>query len=165
MLQKGLAFRATESVHALMATDKNAMIAKELQGLEKAPTPELRRLWKEAYGRPTPPHMSRGLLLLSLAYRVQERAFGGLRETTRKKLLKIATDLERDPNCLEPKGPRIKPGTRLVKEWKGEVHEVTVQPDGYTYRTKRYGSLSEIARQITGTRWSGPLFFGLKNGA
>lgn len=148
-----------------MATDKKALVEAELQQLEKAPTPELRLRWKEAYGRPTPPHMSRGLLLLSLAYRIQERAFGGLSEATRKKLLKIAADLERNPNCLEPRGPRIKPGTRLVKEWKGEVHEVTVQPEGYTYRTKRYGSLSEIARLITGTRWSGPLFFGLKNGA
>ncbi|MGE3757731.1 MAG: DUF2924 domain-containing protein, partial [Pseudobdellovibrionaceae bacterium] len=123
-----------------MATDKKATIAKELQGLEKASTPELRRLWKEAYERPTPPHMSRGLLLLSLAYRIQERAFGGLSGTTGKKLQKIAADLERDPNCLEPKGPRIKPGTRLVKEWKGESHEVTVQPEGYSYRNKRYGS-------------------------
>lgn len=147
-----------------MATDKRAMIAKELEALEKAPTPELRRLWKEAYGRLTPPHMSRGLLLLSLAYRIQERAFGGLSETIGKKLLKIAADLERDPNCLEPKGLRIKPGTRLFKEWKGEVHEVTVQSEGFTYRDKRYRSLSEIARLITGTRWSGPLFFGLKNG-
>ncbi|MGE0093093.1 MAG: DUF2924 domain-containing protein [Alphaproteobacteria bacterium] len=150
-------------MHALMAAGKKALVEAELKGLEKTPTPELRRRWQDAYGRPTPPHMSRGLLLLSLAYRIQERAFGGLSEATRKKLLKIAADLERDPNCLEPKGPRIKAGTRLVKEWKGEVHEVTVEPDGYTYRNKRYGSLSEIARQITGTRWSGPLFFGLKN--
>lgn len=148
-----------------MATGKTTSVEAELKRLETASTPELRRLWTEAYGRPTPPHMSRGLLLLSLAYRVQERAFGGLSEITRKKLLKIAADLEQDPNCLEPKGPRIKPGTRLLKEWKGEAHEVTVQPEGYTYRNKCYGSLSEIARLITGTRWSGPLFFGLKNGA
>lgn len=148
-----------------MATDKKTRVEAELQQLAKTPTPVLRLRWKEAYGRPTPPHMSRGLLILSFAYRIQERAFGGLSEATRKKLLKIAADLERNPNCLETKGPRIKPGTRLVKEWKGEFHEVTVQPDGYTYRNKRYGSLSEIARLITGTRWSGPLFFGLKNGA
>ncbi len=165
ILQKVLAFRAAESVHALMATDKKALVEAEFRELEKTPTPDLRQRWKEAYGRPTPPHMSRGLLLLSLAYRLQERALGGLSEATRKKLLKIAADLERDPHCLEPKGPRIKPGTRLVKEWKGDAHEVTVQPDGYTYRNKHYGSLSEIARLITGTRWSGPLFFGLKNGA
>ena len=151
-------------MYGLVATNQKISVEANLKNLEKASTSELRRRWVEVYGRPTPPHMSRGLLLLSLAYQIQERAFGGLSEATGKKLLKIAADLGHNPNCLEPKGPRIKPGTRLVREWKGEVHEVTIQPDGYTYRKKRYGSLSEVARLITGARWSGPLFFGLKNG-
>ncbi len=74
----------------------------------------------------------------------------------------LASALEADPKATVSSRPQIKPGTRLVREWKQQVHAVEVEAEGYQYRGVRYESLSEIARLITGTRWSGPLFFGLK---
>ena len=97
-----------------------------------------------------------------LAYRLQEVAFGGLKPATRRRLQQIAKALAADPRASIVDSPSIKPGTRLVREWKGRPHTVTVVEDGFQYSGKRYSSLSEIARLITGTRWSGPLFFGLK---
>jgi hypothetical protein len=97
-----------------------------------------------------------------LAYRMQEKAYGGLKLSTRKRLQKLAGELKRDPKAQLPPNQRFKSGTKLVRQWQGKIHEVLVVDEGFNYRNKRYESLSEIAREITGTRWSGPLFFGLK---
>ncbi len=93
------------------------------------------------------------------AYRMQARAEGGLGKAAPKRLVKLA-----DPNGKSTRtaAPRLRPGTRLVREWHGEVHQVTVLEERFEYRGLRYASLSQIARAITGTRWSGPLFFGLR---
>ena len=99
-----------------------------------------------------------------LAYKIQERAHGGLGPRTRAELRRIARGLERPPGSAEPRTQRrIKPGTRLVRQWRGETHEVAVGESGFEYRGTDYRSLSEIARKITGTRWSGPAFFGLND--
>jgi hypothetical protein len=101
-----------------------------------------------------------------LAYRIQEKAYGGLKTSTRIELRRIARSLEK--SAASPKlriQPRIKPGTRIVRQWKGATHEVLVTESGYEYGGARFRSLSRIARKITGTRWSGPAFFGLRNGA
>jgi hypothetical protein len=82
---------------------------------------------------------------------------------TRKRLQKLATELEQKQKAPPPLVPQLKAGTRLLRQWQGQMHEVLVADEGFEYRGKRYDSLSEIARQITGTRWSGPLFFGLKS--
>src|SRR5450759_5281195 len=84
--------------------------------------------------------------------------------STLKRLRALAKALERNPSAVLTDGPRIRAGTRLIREWRGEKHEVMVDGSGYEYRGKKFASLSEIARHITGTRWSGPLFFGLKTG-
>jgi hypothetical protein len=97
-----------------------------------------------------------------LAYRLQEKAYGGLKASTRKRLMRLAADLERDPQAQPSPAQRIKAGTKLIREWRGETHEVTVIDRGFEYRGKQWDSVSEIAREITGSRWSGPLFFGLK---
>jgi hypothetical protein len=97
-----------------------------------------------------------------LAYRIQERAYGGLSPVTRKRLHQLARRLEADPNAKLCGEVRIKPGTRLIRDWRGQPHCVTVLENGYEYAGKRYPTLSQIARLITGTRWSGPLFFGLR---
>ncbi len=109
--------------------------------------------------------------MASVAYRIQEQANGGLSPETGRRLTTIAAALERDPTYTPlselriTSELRIKPGTRLIRRWKGEMHRVTVLDHGLDYRGRHYRSLSEIAREITGTRWSGPLFFGLrKNG-
>jgi hypothetical protein len=138
--------------------DKVAEMLAELESLEP---PELRERWTRTFGRPAPRRMSRDLLLRALAYRVQEQAAGGLSKAARKRLAGLANP---DANHGRPSmpTPRLKPGTRLVREWRGEVHQVAVLDDGFEHRGARYDSLSRIARAITGTRWSGPLFFGLR---
>ena len=100
-----------------------------------------------------------------LAYRIQENAYGGLKPATRFKLRRIARELEKSGASPELRIQRkIKPGTCLLRHWRGEEHEVLVTDSGYEYRGASFSSLSPIARQITGTRWSGPAFFGLRNG-
>jgi len=105
--------------------------------------------------------MSRQLLLRALAYRLQEQALGGLDRATRRRLDRAAADLAAGRPLAAP-APKIKPGTRLLREWQGVVHEVIVLEGGLQYRGETWPSLSAVAREITGTRWSGPRFFGLK---
>jgi hypothetical protein len=101
-------------------------------------------------------------MLPILAYRLQEKEYGGLKPSVRARLRKLAQLLEKDPTASVAPPPQIKPGTRLLRQWRGDTHEVIVEGGGYQYRGKRFDSLSAIAGQITGTRWSGPLFFGLR---
>ncbi len=137
-------------------------LARQLVELESASAAELRVRWERAYRHPAPKWASRDLLLRALAYHIQERAEGGLSNAALKRLAHLADPKGNDgrPPRLAP--PRLRPGTRLVREWRGSVHHVTVGEDGFDYRGTRYASLSRIAREITGTRWSGPLFFGLR---
>jgi hypothetical protein len=93
---------------------------------------------------------------------MQEEAYGGLSPATRRRLAELARKFETNPNAELSGAPRIKPGTRLIRDWRGQSNRVTVLEKGYEYAGKRYSSLSQIARLITGTRWSGPLFFGLR---
>ncbi len=130
-----------------------------MQGLD---TPALRTLWGEAFGRPAPKRISRDLLLRALAYHVQEQTEGGLSKAALRRLASIAEPKGNGSRPPRPATPRPRPGTRLIREWRGEVHQVTVLDQGFDYRGERYASLSQIARTITGTRWSGPLFFGLR---
>ena len=92
---------------------------------------------------------------------IQENAFGGLKKSTKRRLEKVAADLAAGRPIKQP-GPRIKPGTRLLREWNGRVQEVIVLETAVQYRGERWPSLSSVAREITGARWSGPRFFGLK---
>ncbi len=133
--------------------------------LESLTAPELRARWQQAFGKPAPKHASRDLLLRALAYRLQEQTEGGLRPATRRRLAKLAGLNGEDSRSAAPAAPRLKPGSHLVREWQGEVHQVTVLDDGFDYRGARYSNLSRIARSITGTRWSGPVFFGLRKSA
>jgi hypothetical protein len=134
----------------------------ELNDLARRAIGDLRRVWTDRL-ETTPPHTrSRDLLLRMLRWNIQEKAFGGLDAETRRTLAKVAAALERD-GSYEPKIRRgISPGAVLTREWKGILYRVTVQAGGYQLAGKRYKSLSDIARTITGTRWSGPRFFGLE---
>jgi hypothetical protein len=134
--------------------------------LETLNTRDLQDRWRQAFGRSAPKRTSRDLLLRALAYRLQEKQEGGLSKSTRRRLARLAGGDGKPARISAPIQPHLKPGTRLVREWRGEVHRVAVLDDGFDYRGSRYTSLSRIAREITGTRWSGPLFFGLRdNGA
>jgi hypothetical protein len=95
-------------------------------------------------------------MIWAVAYKLQERAYGGLSPATRR----IFAALREPPSATQPR--ELRPGTVLLREWQGRTHRVTVIDAGVIYGDKRYGSLSEVARVITGSRWSGPRFFGLK---
>jgi hypothetical protein len=120
----------------------------------------LRREWRRLYHK-EPPRMSRDLLVLGLGYRLQELAQGGLSKATRRKLQTMAKALRTNGRV----GPRpslsFKPGARLVREWGGRTHTVTITEDGFEYAGENYPSLTKIAQKITGAHWSGPRFFGL----
>ena len=143
--------------------DEIARRIAELPSLSKA---ELLPIWQENFGQPTPPHLRKELMVPILSYRIQERTYGGLSPRARKKLQEIARSLETEQAARKKKlRCCFKPGTRLVRSWQGVLHEVTVLDSGYEYNGKSYKSLSIIARKITSTRWSGPLFFGTKRKA
>jgi hypothetical protein len=126
---------------------------------------QLLELWQEVYGRTAPEGLRREQLVPLLAYRIQENAHGGLKPSTLSELRRIARNLEKPRGSTESRSrPKIKSGTRLIRQWRGEAHEVGTTESGFEYRGTTYRSLSEIARKITGTRWSGPAFFKL-NGA
>ena len=125
----------------------------------------LRALWPQWFDRPPPAKIRRELLIRALAYRMQERTSGGLTTATRTKLRALAEAVTKQAKWDGPARPRLTPGTHVIREWGNERHQVTVEAVGYIYRGQRYRSLSEIARKITGTRWSGPVFFGLKPAA
>jgi hypothetical protein len=139
-------------------------ITAKLQELPHLPKPKLLALWRELFAKPAHPRLRRNLMVPILAYRLQEQAYGGLKPSTRKRLQKLAAELEQYRRASLAPVPQLRAGTRLLRQWQGQMHEVVVVDEGFDYRSKRYESLSEIARQITGTRWSGPLFFGLKQG-
>ncbi|MBW2498304.1 MAG: DUF2924 domain-containing protein [Deltaproteobacteria bacterium] len=135
-------------------------IKAQLADLEHLSHAELKARWSTLYGVPCPKHMSRKFLLGAVAYRIQENAIGGLKKSTRRHVEKVAADLASGKPIKQP-GPKIKPGTRLVREWNGTVHEVIVLETAVQYRGESWPSLSAVAREITGARWSGPRFFGL----
>jgi hypothetical protein len=122
---------------------------------------DLKARWRALYDTEPPPRISRELLMRAIAHRLQEREFGGLDPTTRRQLERIA-DNPSDHAKRSSQARKAAPGTLLVREWHGKAHQVAVLADGVSFRGTRYGSLSEVARLITGTRWSGPLFFGLR---
>ena len=138
-----------------------ALCAANLQALAALDRSGLRQWWRELFGGAMPPKASQALLVYALAYRMQENAYGGLSAATRTRLRNIAQQLA--PATSSPKRTvaRIPPGTRLIRQWRAQRHEVTVLETGYAYRGSRYASLSAIARLISGTHCSGPRFFGL----
>jgi len=134
----------------------------QIESLASLKRTDFRALWAEHFGQPLKIPARRELLVCCLAYRIQEKTRGGLSVSTRKKLSKLAEEIDANPDAGLRDFPCIKPGTRLIREWRGEIHTVTTIEKGFSYAGKHYKSLSEIARLITGTRWSGPRFFGLE---
>ena len=123
---------------------------------------ELRQQWRALYKADVSPHLSRELLVRAVAYRMQEAALGGLRPERQRQLRHFAQQLKESGEGRIRSRPELKPGTRLVREWRGRTYEVLVLDDGFSWQGTPYRSLSALARKITGTAWSGPLFFGLK---
>jgi hypothetical protein len=124
---------------------------------------ELREQWQSLFGANPPPKLRASLLIQAIAYRLQEQALGGLKPATLRLLNRIADDATARRVTKNPERIRLTAGTTLIREWHGTKHQVTVLEEGFLYHAKRFRSLSLIARTITGSRWSGPLFFGLKS--
>src|SRR5689334_20068795 len=135
----------------------------QLAALKDAPAPALKARWRKLFDS-EPPGYSRRFLESRLAYRIQELAYGGLKPETVKRLEELGEQLSRerrDQRTVDPSRPIT--GTRLIREWQGVEHCVTVRDADYEYQGRPYKSLSAVARAITGTRWNGLVFFGLKN--
>jgi hypothetical protein len=138
-------------------------LANELTGLGRLSDEKLTQLFKIMYLADPPPRTRRSLLIQALAYRMQEKAMGGLKPATRRLLASVAYDATGHRTRHVMRERKTKPGTTLLREWHGVQHRLTVLEDGVQFGGERYRSLSEVARKITGSRWSGPLFFGLKS--
>jgi DUF2924 family protein len=138
------------------STDTGAIEA-EIDHIRSLGLEALRARWRSVFGAAPPSALTKDLIARTIAYRIQEEAFGGLERAT----IKLLDGLVRGERAGAEVKRRLKPGTVLVREYQGERHTVTVVPDGYVWRENTYASLSIVARAITGTAWSGPRFFGL----
>jgi len=135
-------------------------LADKLAALPDLPLDGLKEQWETLYGNSPPSRLGRTMMVRGIAYRLQEQIYGGLKPVTRRRLMRTAEEIH---SGRAPSSPiTLKPGTRLLREWQGVTHEVIILEKGVQYRDKTWTSLSAVAREITGTRWSGPLFFGLK---
>jgi Protein of unknown function (DUF2924) len=139
-------------------------LASQLEQLRDLNSGQLRARWQALFGAGPPPKLRSSLLVQAIAYRLQEKTLGGLKPAAVRLLERIADGAAaRRQVSTTPEKVRVSAGTVLIREWHGTKHQVTVLKDGFLYRAKRFRSLSQIARTITGSRWSGPLFFGLKS--
>ena len=146
-----------------MRDDDNAQVLARLAALKAMSVRELKADWAKLFGSEAP-NNSRPFLEQRLAYRIQELTFGGLSKPARQLLDALADEVEgkkvRKSVISDPRNPVI--GTRLVREWNGVEHVITVLRDGFDWQGRRYKTLSAIARKITGTQWNGYRFFGLR---
>ncbi len=131
-----------------------------IRELDDLPRPDLTERWRQLYRAEPPKGISRPLLIRAVAYGMQVKRYGGLKPAVRRQLRNVA-DGGSARAVANLKTARIAPGMRLIREWNGSSHVVEVVDGGFVWNGKRYGSLSAVARAITGARWSGPRFFGL----
>lgn len=144
-----------------LSVEHRSEVLAEVKRIASLGLKELQALWLERRGRPTK-LQSVEFLRYMLAWEVQAKAYGGLSPGTVRQLRQYHERFERDPSWTPSPILDLKPGTTLTRRWKGTEYRVRVLDDGFEYAGQRYTNLSEIARLITGTRWSGPLFFGLR---
>ena len=139
-------------------------IPARLATLKTTPTSDLKKQWRELFDSEPPP-FNRRYLESRLAYRIQELAYGRLKPETIRRLEALGEELDGGDRKKSRIRADLKPivGTRLIREWQGVEHIVTVTTNGFEWQGRPYQSLSAIARAITGTRWNGWVFFGLKN--
>ena len=133
----------------------------EIGSLKGLLTHELKIAWRRLYRAEPPRSMPRDLMIRALAYRLQERAHGGLSPATKRKLRSLIAEIDAKGTQIFDPGVSLKPGAQLVREWAGRTHTVIALEDGFDYEGERYASLSKIAARITGAHWSGPRFFGI----
>lgn len=139
-----------------------ATAVKDMEALAAMSPAQLRAEWRRVFRKDAPPH-SPDLLARAIAWRMQAKVQGDIPTSVRSRLLQLAAQLDKDGEISAVSAPTLSPGTRLLREWKGRTIEVTVVENGYLFDDRLYNSLSQIAEHVTGTHWSGPRFFGLKN--
>jgi hypothetical protein len=144
---------------AASAPDSTRLLSDRLAVLAELRIGDLRLEWRRLF-RADPPKLSRDIVMRAIAYRLQEIAHGGMSKVTQRRLVTLAAEFETGGTIAPPR-TKIKPGSRLVREWHGRTHTVCVTEDGFEFRGKSYRSLTRIAGDITGAQWSGPRFFGL----
>jgi hypothetical protein len=142
--------------------DTNTEIEAELTKLSRARIRELRDRWQAIFRVDPPQAFGPDLLRRSIAQRIQEQHYGGLSASVQRQLNQIVNAMAKKPNGRIELPKRIMSGAVLVRTWKEKSHRVMVLDDGFAFGGRTYNSLSEIAREITGTRWNGPKFFGLR---
>src|SRR6202011_1588720 len=159
-----MAFAVTASRRGALADMNKAAIdvAQALARLSELTIFELRAEWRRLHRMPPPMRLSRDLLIRGIIYQLQERAYGGLSMATARKLEQAAAGPASRGVAKPTPSVSLRPGTRLVREWRGVTHTALIHADGIEWRGQRYRSLSVVARKITGARWSGPRFFGLR---
>ena len=137
----------------------------EIARLRDLDVNELHRRWQAVFGRPTPPHLPRHLMFRMLAYQLQAERFGDLGAESRRLLDHSETPEKAGRNAASVRRPisEVRPGTTLGREWNGQMQRVAVHADGFVWNGTSYRSLSQVAFAITGTRWNGPRFFGLRD--
>ncbi|MFO1126507.1 MAG: DUF2924 domain-containing protein [Methylocystis sp.] len=140
-------------------------IAETLTRLSVLTIFELRIEWRRLHRAPPPMRLSRDLLIRGITYKLQERAYGGLSKSIIRKLDRLHNEVEASDARGRAPPISLKPGTRLMREWRGVTHTVLVHADGLEWNNRRYRSLTVVAREITGAHWSGPRFFGLSKRA
>ena len=135
-------------------------LSQRIAALNGLTAQQLRDEWRRLY-RGQPPRLSRDLLIRTIAYRMQELVYGGLSKAAQRKLDALTKDLKVKGSIVVTPDKSLRPGARLVREWRGKTHTVVVTEDGFEYAGKTFPSLTKIAHAITGAHWSGPRFFGL----
>ena len=151
------------SVRQRLEATVDPAVEAELDRLPTAPIADLRNRYRELFRTEPPKAFGPDLLRRSIAHRIQEKAYGGLPASTRRLLDQLVKAAMAKPNGRLELRRRIKPGSELVRTWKGKSYRVMVMADGFAHDGKTFASLSEIASEITGTRWNGPRFFGLRS--
>jgi hypothetical protein len=141
---------------------ESATLATEIARLRGLGLPELRAVWQKYYGTTAPETLRRDILIRSVAWHIQAAAAGGLKPSTRKYLRQVAEGARCGTVMRGLSVGRIKPGTKLIRVWQDKTHTVMTLADGFEWQGSRYRSLSKIARTITGIRWNGLVFFGVK---
>jgi hypothetical protein len=143
------------------AAKSPAELHAKLAAVAQMDAERLRTEWRRLYRARPPSRIGRELLLLGVAWKLQEQVLGGLGAGTSRRLAELATIMSDGGDLVRSRAVRLRQGAKLVREWQGETITVLVLEDGFEWHGKRWRSLSRIAREITGTRWSGPRFFGL----